>query len=189
MIESSNLVKVVHIRSSFDPGGTETLLLNLFNFDQNELKLYYVFLKDGSYIHQLESSRNQTIRAFRNSKFDIKVLKTLLEIIKKERIQRIHTHQEIELFYAAILKFVYPGIRIFHHIHLYNPRKNWEYFLERLLIKLTHHTFVVSSFLHGMLIKKGYDSAKLKVLYNAVKKNDEGLPFQQNLEQFKKRIN
>ena len=52
------MIQVLHLRSSFDPGGTESLLLHLFNYSQKEILFHYFLLKDGSYIEKLKSNNN-----------------------------------------------------------------------------------------------------------------------------------
>lgn len=166
------MVKVLHLRSSFDPGGTETLLLNLFNFKQELIELYYALLKDGVYINKLNSNTNRYEKIFRQKKADIKVLKKLKDIIKRNNIRIIHTHQPVELIYAAMLKIISPDLQIFHHIHLYNPKRSWDYYFERLMKRFCKKTFVVSWSLKEKLEKKGYSSRKMYVLYNAVECHD-----------------
>ena len=73
-------IPVLYIRSSFDPGGTETLLLNLFNRSQDLIIFYYVFLRDGALIPHLKSDVNKYYTFARRRKFDIKVVFRLLKL-------------------------------------------------------------------------------------------------------------
>ncbi len=161
--------KVLYIRSSFDPGGTETLLLNLFNLKQTRIKFYYALIKDGAYIKHLTSEANQSIKIFRKRRVDLKVLLALVGLVKKNDIKIIHAHQEIELFYAVLLKFFQPSLKIFYSIHLYNPKKNWTYYLEKSLLPFLEKVILVSNSLREKLLRKGFPNNKLTVLHNAVK--------------------
>ncbi len=93
----------------------------------------------------------------------------MLRIIEKESIRRIHTHQEIELFYAVLLKIFTPRLQIFHSVHLYNPSFNWVYFLELISCLFVKRILPVSHSLRRKLVAKRYPARKMTVLYNGVK--------------------
>lgn len=164
------MVKVLYIRSSFDPGGTETLLLNLFNYRQKKIQFHYAFLKDGSLISKLNFNQNKYYKVFRKTKIDLRILKRLYRILKENEITIIHTHQMFELFYAFLLKFINPKLKLFHTIHGYfDTNDKWAELLERFLIRFTKTTFTVSNSAKKALTEKGYPAGKIKILYNAVK--------------------
>lgn len=181
------MINVLYIRSSFDPGGTETLLLNLFNYRQNEIKFNYAFLKDGSLISRLNSDINQYYKLFRRKRIDFKIIKKLAHLIKNNNIRIIHTHQLFELFYAVLLKIRYPYLKLFHTIHSYhNEHSKWAEILEKLLVWFAHRTFTVSMSSREELKKRGYPSKHMDVLYNAVKPPVPAS--REQLEWFKKKI-
>lgn len=182
------MLKVLYLRSSFDLGGTESLLLNLYNYPQNKIQFHYAFLKDGSLISALQSEKNKYYKLFRKRKIDFKVIKKLSGIIKYENIQVIHTHQMFELFYGIILKVLHPYLKIFHTIHGYFEEKNkWAPLLEKFLIRFTIKTFTVSYATRNILQQKGYPIKKIKILYNAV--NFPPKANESEIQNFKKRIN
>jgi len=182
------MIKVLYLRSSFNPGGTESLLLNLYNYQQEKIQFHYVFLKDGSLINQLNSESNKYYKVFRRKRLDYVVLGKITEIIKENHINIVHTHQMIELFYAVLLRIRYPKLKIYHTIHGYfEKRNNWASLLEKLFIRFTVKTFTVSHATRNILQQKGYPVKRMEVLYNAV-----NLPPKANesdMQQFKKRIN
>lgn len=163
------MLKVLFLRSTFDPGGTETLLLNLFNYQQNKIEFHYVLLKDGILIPNLISQYNKMYRLFRKSKFDIKVLIKVLKILKYNQIKVIHSHQLIELFYAIIIKCFFPKVKLFHTVHGYTKENDLNQLLERFLLIFTKQSFTVSKASKEILVKRGYPSNKISILYNAVK--------------------
>lgn len=178
---------VLHIRSSFDSGGTEILLLNLYNYNQDYFKIHLVLIKDGNLIQYLSNPKNHYYKFFRKRFLDFSVIKKLRQVITNNSITIIHTHQEIELIYAIILKLFIPEIKIFHSVHLINNGKNWQFYLERFLVNFTQKIIAVSQTVKSYLISRGYASNKIIVLYNPVyipnKVNSE------ELENFKKKIN
>ena len=181
------MINVLYIRSSFDPGGTESLLLNLFNYDQDQIEFHYVLLKEGSLIDKLNSKKNIYYKIFRKHRIDFKVINRIRKIIKINNIRIVHTHQMIELFYACLLKLFIPKLRLYHTVHGYfDNNYKWAQFLEIFLIRFTVKTFTVSQATKHILIEKGYPGSKIEVLYNAV-----SLPQRagsEELEWFKKKI-
>jgi len=181
------MLKVLYLRSSFDPGGTESLLLNLYNYPQKEIQFHYAFLKDGSLISRLNSENNRYYKLFRQKRIDFQVIKKLARLIRDNNIHIVHTHQLFELFYAVLLKIRYPHVKLFHTIHGYHDEHfRWAEILEQLLIRFTHRTFTVSRSSREELKKKGYPSQRMDVLYNAVK--TPVAASKKQLEWFKKKI-
>jgi|GEM_PF-2341100 len=181
------MIKVLYLRSSFDPGGTESLLLNLYNYPQKEIQFHYAFLKDGSLISRLNSVTNRYYKLFRRKRIDFQVIKKLARLVRDNNIHIVHTHQLFELFYAVVLKIRYPHVKLFHTIHGYHDvHSRWAEILEQLLIRFTHRTFTVSRSSREELKKKGYPSQRMDVLYNAVK--PPVAASKKQLEWFKKKI-
>ena len=182
------MLKVLYLRSSFDPGGTESLLLNLFNYPQKEIQFHYAFLKDGSLIPQLHSDTNRYYKLFRRKRIDFRVIKKLARLICDNNLHIVHTHQLFELFYAVLLKIRFPHLKLFHTIHGYHDEHSgWAEILEQLLIRFTHKTLTVSKSTREELKKRGYPSQRMDVLYNAIKPPISAP--KEKLEWFKKKIN
>lgn len=169
--------KVLHLRSSFDPGGTETLLLNLFNYDQKGFHIHFVLLKNGSLVDQLRPlNGNQVYHLYRKSFLDITVLKKLHRLVNEQKISIIHTHQFIELCYAVALKLMNPGIRLIHQIHLMFSKKDAFFYLERTLSQRFTKILTVSNAAKQELVNDfGFDDSKVFVLHNAVRLSTERL--------------
>ncbi len=162
--------KVLHLRSSFDPGGTETLLLNLFNYDQKPFDIHLVLLKNGTLADQLMAQNgNQVYHWYRKRFLDTTVLKKLHTLINEKKISIIHTHQFIELCYAVALKLMNPGIRLIHQIHLMFSKKDVFFYLERSLSQRFANILTVSNAAKKELVKDfGFDEKNIFVLYNAI---------------------
>lgn len=175
--------KVMHIRSSFDPGGTETLLLNTFNETQENFRMYLVLLRPGTLIGRLDhTSNNRFFQWFRKGFLDFHILQKMNALIKQEKIQIIHTHQFIELTYAILLKIVNPKVKIVHQVHLLFQSKDLAFYLERRLSHLVSKILTVSKTAQNTLIRDfGFPERNLGVLYNGVKstgqlKENNGIP-------------
>ena len=161
----------MHIRSSFDPGGTEYSILNLFNTRQGFFKIYLVLLRDGSLIDRLdEGSGNALYMWFRKRFLDHRVLAKMYKLQRQERIEIIHVHQFIELVYALCLKIMNPRLRIIDHKHLLYDARGVRFYAERMLSQLFTTIITVSQTTKEELIQTfGYTRAGIKVLYNGLK--------------------
>ena len=161
-------MKVGYIRSSFNPGGTESLLLNLYNFNQKQFVFDYFILKGGNLIKELKSKENNYHLIYRKSYVDFKALYKIHKVLSKKEIGILHSHQLIELIYALILKLLNPRLKIYHTIHGFSSSKYYAW-LEKRLVVLTNKYFTVSSSSREYLIQMGYPSKRFHILYNFVK--------------------
>jgi glycosyltransferase involved in cell wall biosynthesis len=166
--------QVLHLRSSFEPGGTETLLLNLFNYVQDDFDIHFVLLKKGSLVDQLRPQKgNRVYHWYRKNFLDIKVLKKLHKLVNEEGITIIHTHQFIELSYAVLLKMLNPRIKLVHQIHLLFSSKNVFFYLERTLSQRFARVITVSNAAKSELVDSfGFAEKNIHVLHNAVYLSD-----------------
>ncbi|KAA3635287.1 MAG: glycosyltransferase, partial [Bacteroidetes bacterium] len=165
------MLKVLHIRSSFDPGGTETLLLNTFNQSQSFFRMYLVLLKDGTLIQQLdEKNGNRYYKWFRKRFLDFSVLRSMNKLIRQQDIKIIHSHQFIELIYATLLKIMNPKIKVVHQIHLLFERRNLVFYLEKYISSFTARVLTVSKTARNILLQDyGFTPGNISVVYNGIK--------------------
>ena len=161
---------VLHLRSSFDPGGTETLLMNLFNYPQDYFKMHFVLLKEGLLVGQLKNgSGNLFYKWYRKRFLDFSVLMKMHRLIKKEEIHLVHTHQLIELIYSVFLKMMNPRITLFHQVHLLFKKKDVVFYIEKFLCQTFACIITVSrSAKNEMVNNFGFSAKKIKVLYNGI---------------------
>ena len=164
-LKSGNKIKVMYLRSSFDPGGTESLLKDIFNYDQPFIEFHYALLKDGSLIAELESSTNKYYRVFRKRKIDLTLSFRLLRILRKEQINIIHTHQLIEFIYALLVKIYKPRLKIIRTFHGYQSRP-FIILLEKLSVFFCWKTVTVSNAAKEKFRQIGYHTNKMQVVYN-----------------------
>jgi L-malate glycosyltransferase len=166
--------KIIHLRSTFSAGGTENLLVRIFNANNSLFKMILVLFKPGIMMKYLHSDTNVSMLFKRKRKIDLLFFIRLCKLIIKERPYALHTHQEIELVYATICKVVFPRLRIFHQIHLHNPIENKWFAIERFFCRyFVCTTIVVSKSLKKYLVENGYPENKIVVLYNIIEKTNE----------------
>lgn len=163
--------KILHLRSTFHAGGTENLIVHFFNRPSAAFEITLVLMKPGPLMHSLAPSANRVVRLYRKQKFDLRFLGKLARLVAGLRPDYIHTHQPIELFYAFLMKCFFPGVKLIHQVHLYNPRANWGFFLEKFIVRyLARRLVVVSRSLEEQLASRGYPLKKMTVLPNIVQR-------------------
>ncbi len=163
--------QVLHIRSGFTSGGTETLLLHLFNASQHRFRIHLALLKDGALIEDLaQDSGNRYYRLFRKRFLDWAVIRRLMALVRREHIEVVHTHQFIELLYGLLLKARYPRLRVVHHIHGMFPERDWTYRPERFLSQRFAQVVTVSKAAKAELAERfAFKADKVAVVDNAVR--------------------
>lgn len=170
----SQKLKIIHLRSTFQPGGTENLIVRLFNEPSVAYKIILVLMKPGKMMYDLVPGENEIVHLYRKGKFDFGFLINLIKIIAKEKPFGIHTHQEIELVYAILVKMRFPGLKIFHHVHLHNPITSIWLTIERLICNTyVTRTIAVSNTLRNYLITNGFSEKKTTMLYNIVSQTNK----------------
>jgi L-malate glycosyltransferase len=161
-------IKALHLRSTFDPGGIESLMIDLYNYKQDYIRFYYALLKDGCLIGSLENKNNRYFCFFRKKTVDLLVIWKLNRLLRRERIQVIQSHQMIELGYALLLKLLNPKIKVYHFIHGLSFKLRFYRNLEKFLIGFTRQTFTVSASARDYFKGLGFPVNKIQILYNAI---------------------
>ena len=164
------MVRVLHLRSSFEPGGIETTLVNLFGQDTTCFNTNIALLKDGSLITHLQDSTSNThFKVFRKKYLDFQVLRNLVKIVKSEKIQVVHTHQLIELVYAIFLKISCRNIHIVHQYHTMFNGRGIKFRAERFLSQNFTSILAVSHTAKKELVNSfGFRENLIEVIYNGI---------------------
>ena len=160
---------ILYIRSTFHSGGTENLIVRIFNQPSDTFNIVLVLMKPGSMMYDLKEGKNKVIHLYRKGKQDIGFILKLFSIIRKEKVYAIHTHQEIELLYALIIKFFRPATQLFHHVHLRNPASSVWFFFERAVCNVfVRKVITVSNTMNDYLVENGFTQGKIILIYNIV---------------------
>lgn len=164
------MIRVLNLRSSFDLGGTETSLVDLFNEDTRCFRTHIALLKYGSLISRLEPlNANILFKTFRKRYLDPSVLASLSRIIKDHEIQIIHAHQLIELVYAVCLKVRFRKLRIVHQYHTMFDQRGIKFRLERFLSQQFASILTVSNSAKEELVHSfGFKERLIDIIYNGI---------------------
>ena len=113
-------MKVAYLLGSLNRGGTETLVLDVFN---NAHKSPFTFIgihrKGGGYKEQFYNSKAPMYQLNLKHKFDIGYIFRLRKLLLKESITVVHSQQYIDTFYALIASFG-TGIKVCQTFHGYD---------------------------------------------------------------------
>lgn len=180
MLSSASLKRVLHIVSSMDRGGAETLLMNVYrNVDLSKIQFDFVthgkkhcdyedeILKLGGKLYKIDSL---------GSLGPVRYVRTLMTIMKENRYQAVHSHTDFQggfVTLAAILCGIQERISHSHSNHWSKKKSIISeaslHFL-KILIKCTATNYCACSkeaavFLFG---KKSFLSGRVHILKNGI---------------------
>jgi glycosyltransferase involved in cell wall biosynthesis len=110
-------LKVLQITDSLNVGGTEVLAVNMANvlLDYNISSHFCTTRQEGFLKGKLKKEVSY-IHLKRKYILDIKALIKLKKYIKTNQIHIVHAHST-SLFFACVLKMMYPNFKLFWHNH------------------------------------------------------------------------
>ena len=145
--------KILMVIDNFDPGGAQTLLLDLVRcLDRRKFEIIIVSLrKPRAHVDALADS-GATVVVLRGGKYNPLKLVSLVRLIRKERVEVVHTHLMGSRLLGVIAGRLGGAKKIFSHDHSgdeYLRRKNrlarrLIYPLDRLLMRFTDRILAVS---------------------------------------------
>jgi len=96
-------MKILYLIESDDPGGAENVMLSLIEYFKEKYPIYVGCFKKGWIYNELKKRRlnPQPIPTNKGS-YDIKLLYHLIKLIKKEKINLIHSHLFDTNFYSSL---------------------------------------------------------------------------------------
>lgn len=117
-------LRVIQLIDSLEPGGAERMAVTIANSLVEEATF------SGIVVTRLEGSLKDSISSNvdylylkKKQIFDFRALIRLRMFVKKNKISIVHAHGS-SYFFAVLLKFIMPSIKIFWHDHLGNRVKN-----------------------------------------------------------------
>ena len=110
-------LKVLQITDSLNVGGTEVLAVNMANvfLDYNISSHFCTTRQEGVLRNKIKKEVGY-IHLNRKSTLDLKALIKLKKYIKANHIHIVHAHST-SLFFACLLKIIYPKFKLFWHNH------------------------------------------------------------------------
>jgi glycosyltransferase involved in cell wall biosynthesis len=133
-------LKVLQITDSLNVGGTEVLAVNMANvFLDSNISSHFCTTRQEGFLKEKLKKEVGYIHLKRESTIDFKALIKLKKYIKTNQIHIVHAHST-SLFFACVLKMMYPNFKLFWHNHT-GANVNlsgYKFYLIKFLTKFTN---------------------------------------------------
>ncbi|WP_066495996.1 glycosyltransferase [Abyssisolibacter fermentans] len=168
-------MKILHLISGGDTGGAKTHVLSLVKELNKYVEAKIVcFLEDTFYTEGKALGINiQVIK--QKKRYDLSVVKKLINIIENEGYDIIHCHGARANFIAMLLKLYIkkPMVTTIHSDYKLdfkdNVYKRLIYtFLNKTALKCFNYYIAVSSSFKNMLCERGFKANKIFIVYNGI---------------------
>ncbi|WP_219834873.1 glycosyltransferase [Paenibacillus sp. R14(2021)] len=166
-------VRVLHLISSFQMGGAEKLLLELISENKSQLKVNFVVvimndLINDALLDELQAE-GVTVHLLKRppSHRHPKYLFKLLSIIRRDRIQIIHTHDFGSKLWAVLCKLAVPRLKLVFTIHTTNIISKLNALQFFIHLKVFSANIAISNTVEQECIVRGLNNA-VKI-YNGIR--------------------
>ena len=162
-------MKILHFLDTVNRGGAETLVLDVCrNARKNGLDVMFAAVGGGALEEDFMQSGVEFVRLKRRLPFDLLLVKSLRNIIKKNKIRIVHTHQAVEALHAFAAAIGTDAKVILTHHGIVVDKKNL-LALKFLMPRVAHNIAV------GHASQKSYENElnfvfpqNTSVIYNGV---------------------
>jgi glycosyltransferase involved in cell wall biosynthesis len=163
---------ILHAIETAGPGGAETVVLELASHLDPSRFRSIAILPPGNWLPQALQGRGIPTRVVKSKSWhDSRLLRTMTELIRKERVDLIHSHLPDQNFYSCIAGlFTRRKTIVTYHGDL-PPSRNGRTrraFKEWIVRHTASKIVVVSEYLKGSLLKAGAPREKLVRIYNGI---------------------
>jgi glycosyltransferase involved in cell wall biosynthesis len=164
---------ILHIITELEVGGAENLLLNICRqLDKRNFNIVVGYIYGpGTLSDQFKKAGVRLIDLSRKGKIDPLLLFKLFFLIRKERIQIVHTH----LVHASIVGRIaakLAGVRNIittRHYAYYHKEKSLVNWIERKTVVFNNNFIAISNAVREYMVKREkYKPERITVIYNAV---------------------
>lgn len=169
---SRNRIKLLFLNYNLNTGGIETLIVEMLNslsreqFDAGVAvfegggTLEDTVRENGFHLHDLEKSKG----------FDPGLVLRLRRLLKRERINIVHTHNFSAWLYAVLATLAMSGIKIVHTEHsLVKGNKRRRYLAENFCARYSRHIVAVSEDVKRKMTDLcGIPPARVSVITNGI---------------------
>jgi L-malate glycosyltransferase len=164
-------MKIAYLLGSLNPGGSETLVLDILkNTGNSGLNIFCIHRKKGSLYESFRQTGASLLEVRPKNRFDIFYLFRLRRILKNQKTELIHAHLMIDAFVAVIVTFGL-GIKVILTLHGHlSPGNRLTYQFFSFVLKNVDASVFVSQSQFNYHLKKfpGIDVDKCHVIYNGI---------------------
>lgn len=177
--------KILYLTRTMGIGGTEKVIMQLCNNFNSKFEKVIVCSCGGVHEDELEKKK---IKHYKISDMDdkniiniIKNIKIIIDIIKQENINIVHTHHRMAAFYMSIIK-LFVNVKFIHTAHnTFTDKK----ILTRLALGKAEVVAVGNKVKENLCHFYGIVESKVTVIYNGIEENLEPI---RNVEEISKYI-
>ena len=162
-------MKVLSYIDCLNRGGMETLIADIAkNITKNDFDYYIVSGLGGDLEETVRNSNAEYIRLDRRKSIDIKLIRQLRKIIKSEKVDIIHSHNDVSMFYGYLAS-IGLGTKRVNTFHGHITGKKEKYVFNVLSNLAQVNLSVSQNFIEDL--KKEISIKNVDVLYNGIDDN------------------
>ncbi|ACX51280.1 glycosyl transferase group 1 [Ammonifex degensii KC4] len=168
-------MKVLHVIGGGEFGGAEKHILTLFRaFDPREVQMEVVCLFPAPFAELAREAGMRVEVLPMASKFDLRVVRRLRQLLTKGGYDLLHTHGVRANFLGRLAAWPWPGpVVTTVHSRLAQDYPHWwdrkiNLLIEKWTSSRTDHFIAVSRFLAESLVQEGIARDKITVVYNGI---------------------
>lgn len=161
---------ILHTIETRGPGGAEILLFSMAEYlKEKKFSNYGLFIKEGWMLTKFNDAGFKTVYKPLNKGIDIPFLINFVKIIKKLRIDIIHSHEFTMSFYSSIVSLLtsVKAISTFHgmNYHCDNKRRQW---MMKFIANISNIVTVSDDVKNRICTNTGIDADKIIVIENGI---------------------
>jgi glycosyltransferase involved in cell wall biosynthesis len=171
----------MHVVFSIGFGGAEKLVYDMVLATDSEEFYPVVCCLDtpGNLAEELRDKGYKLYEFSRSPGIDFRLVSSLRQAIRKEKIEVIHAHQYTPYVYAVLASLFLSNIKIImtEHGRLYPEKRRFKrYLINPLLARVTNHIVSVSqNTKRAMITYDNFPEGKIRVISNGVKLDSKGI--------------
>ncbi len=169
-------IRILHLITELEPAGAENLLVNIVrNLDKRKFHLVVGYIYgQGTLASEIKLVGVKVVDFSRKGKIDPWLIIRLFLLIRKEKIEIVHTHL-VHASIAGRIAAKLAGVKTIvttRHYAYEQKEKSLIYWLERKTAQFNRFTIAISQAVKDYLVRnENYDDQKVTVIYNAVDLN------------------
>lgn len=162
------MANILHISRTMDIGGAEKIVYQLATDLKEEFNSVHIASTGGLWEDELKKNGIQHHKILdvesKSPKTLAKNFKILSSIIKKHKIDIIHTHHRMAAFYAKLLKYLFPKIK-----HVYTAHNIFDNRLKLYKYSVQGARVIAVSIAVKEHLKKQLNLNNVEIIYNGIK--------------------
>ena len=162
------MANILHISRTMDIGGAEKIVYQLATDLKEEFDSVHIASTGGLWEDELKKKGIQHHKILDVESKSPKTLATnfriLCSIVKKHKIDIIHTHHRMAAFYARLLKYLFPKIK-----HIYTAHNIFDNRLKLYKYSVQGARVVAVSIAVKEHLKKQLNLNNVEIIYNGIK--------------------